>query len=337
MLTMILKRLMMAIPSLIGVMIVTFLLTRALPGDPAAYFAGPAATPQAIQEIRVKLGLDRPLIVQFGHYVVDLAHGNLGNSLTTGQPVASELRNRLPASAELTLLGLIVSIIIAVPLGILAATTPNSLLDHACRIVATAGVSLPVFFTGLILVYVFYYQLGWAPAPLGRLDVFFTEPPHVTGFYLIDSLIARDPETFMAALKQLILPALTLAIFSLAPIARMTRASMLAVLSSDFVRTARASGLSAYTVIITYAFRNAMLPVITTLGMVFSFLLGANVLVEKVFAWPGIGSYAVEALITSDFAPVQGFVLTMAILYVVLNLIIDLLYGVIDPRVRLEG
>jgi dipeptide transport system permease protein len=337
MLTMILKRLLMAVPSLIGVVVVTFLLTRALPGDPAAYFAGPAATPQAIQEIRVKLGLDKPLVVQFGHYVVDLAHGNLGSSLTTGQPVASELRSRLPASAELTLLGLIVSIIIAVPLGILAATKPNSLVDHACRIVATAGVSLPVFFTGLILVYVFYYQLGWAPAPLGRLDVFFTEPPRVTGFYLIDSLIARDPETFMAALKQLILPALTLAIFSLAPIARMTRASMLSVLSSDFVRTARASGLSAYTVIITYAFRNAMLPVITTLGMVFSFLLGANVLVEKVFAWPGIGSYAVEALLASDFAPVQGFVLTMAVMYVMLNLGIDVLYGLIDPRVRLDA
>jgi len=337
MLTMILKRLMMAVPSLIGVVVVTFLLTRALPGDPAAYFAGPAATPQAIQEIRVKLGLDKPLIVQFGHYVVDLAHGNLGNSLTTGQPVATELRNRLPASAELTLLGLILSIVIAVPLGILAATKPNSLVDHACRIVATAGVSLPVFFTGLILVYVFYYLLGWAPAPLGRLDVFFTEPPRVTGFYLIDSLIARDPKTFMAALKQLILPALTLGIFSLAPIARMTRASMLAVLSSDFVRTARASGLSAYTVIITYAFRNAMLPVITTLGMVFSFLLGANVLVEKVFAWPGIGSYAVEALLASDFAPVQGFVLTMAVMYVMLNLSIDVLYGLIDPRVKLDA
>jgi dipeptide transport system permease protein len=337
MLTMILKRLLMAVPSLIGVVVVTFLLTRALPGDPAAYFAGPAATPQAIQEIRVKLGLDKPLVVQFGHYVVDLAHGNLGNSLTTGQPVASELKSRLPASAELTLLGLIASIIIAVPLGILAATKPNSLVDHACRIVATAGVSLPVFFTGLILVYVFYYQLGWAPAPLGRLDVFFTEPPRVTGFYLIDSIIARDPETFMAALKQLILPALTLAIFSLAPIARMTRASMLSVLSSDFVRTARASGLSAYTVIITYAFRNAMLPVITTLGMVFSFLLGANVLVEKVFAWPGIGSYAVEALLASDFAPVQGFVLTMAVMYVMLNLGIDVLYGLIDPRVRLDA
>ena len=337
MLMMILKRMMMAVPSLIGVVIVTFLLTRALPGDPAAYFAGPAATTEAIQQIRVKLGLDKPLYIQFVRYVDDLAHGDLGNSLTTGQPVGQEIKTRLPASAELTLLGLIVSVVIAVPLGILAATRPNSLIDHACRVISTAGVSLPVFFTGLILIYVFYYHLGWAPPPLGRLDIFYSPPPQVTGFYLIDSLIAGDGEVFVAALKQLILPALTLAIFSLAPIARMTRASMLAVLSSDFVRTARASGLAPFTVVITYAFRNAMLPVITTLGMVFSFLLGANVLVEKVFAWPGIGSFAVEALIASDFAPLQGFVLTMAVMYVALNLLIDILYGVIDPRMRVEA
>jgi dipeptide transport system permease protein len=337
MLRMILKRSLIALPSLIGVIIVTFLLTRALPGDPAAYFAGPAATKEAIEQVRVKLGLDKPLIVQFGNYVADLARGDLGTSLTTGQPVVTDIRTRLPASAELTLLGLIVSMLIAVPLGILAATKPGSPIDHLCRVIATAGVSLPVFFTGLILVYVFYYLLGVAPAPLGRLDTFLSAPPQVTGFYLIDSLIAGNGEVFVASLKQLILPAMTLAIFSLAPIARMTRASMLAVLASDFVRTARASGLSPTTVIVTYAFRNAMIPVITTLGMVFSFLLGANVLVEKVFAWPGIGSYAVEALVASDFAPLQGFVLTMAIMYVVLNLLIDILYGVIDPRVRVEA
>src|SRR5712691_2686681 len=335
--SMVLKRLLLAVPSLVGVVIVTFLLTRALPGDPAAYFAGPAATKEAIEQVRAKLGLDQPLIVQFVRYVGDLAHGNLGTSLTTGQPVAAEIRTRLPASAELTLLGLFVSMAIAVPLGIMAATRPNSLVDHACRVISTAGVSLPVFFTGLILVYVFYYLLGWAPPPLGRLDIFNSTPPAVTGFYLIDSLIARSPETFVASLKQLILPALTLGIFSLAPIARMTRASMLAVLASDFVRTARASGLAPFTVVVTYAFRNAMLPVVTTLGMVFSFLLGANVLVEKVFAWPGIGSFAVEALIASDFAPVQGFVLTMAVMYVALNLMIDILYGLIDPRVRIEA
>jgi len=337
MLSMIVKRALIAVPSLIGVVIVTFLLTRALPGDPAAYFAGPAATKEAIDQIRVKLGLDQPLIVQFGRYVKDLAKGDLGSSLTTGQPVGQEIRTRLPASAELTLLGLTVSMLIAVPLGIAAATHPGSLIDHACRVVATAGVSLPVFFTGLILVYVFYYLLGWAPAPLGRLDVFLSPPPFVTGFYLLDSLFAGDLALFWAALKQLILPALTLGIFSLAPIARMTRASMLAVLASDFVRTARASGLTPYTIIVTYAFRNAMIPVVTTLGMVFSFLLGANVLVEKVFAWPGIGSFAVDALIASDFAPLQGFVLTMAVMYTALNLIIDILYGLIDPRVRLEA
>jgi dipeptide transport system permease protein len=337
MLRMILKRSLFALPSLVGVIIVTFLLTRALPGDPAAYFAGPAATTEAIEQVRVKLGLDKPLIVQFGNYVADLARGDLGTSLTTCQPVVTDIRNRLPASAELTLLGLIVSMLIAVPLGILAATKPGSLADHLCRVISTAGVSLPVFFTGLILVYVFYYLLGIAPAPLGRLDTFLSAPPRITGFYLIDSAIAGNGEVFVSSLKQLVLPAMTLAIFSLAPIARMTRASMLAVLASDFVRTARASGLSPATVIVTYAFRNAMIPVVTTLGMVFSFLLGANVLVEKVFAWPGIGSYAVEALVASDFAPLQGFVLTMAIMYVLLNLLIDILYGVIDPRVRIEA
>lgn len=328
-------RVLTTIPAIIGVVVVSFLLTRVLPGDTAAYFAGPAATPQAIAEIRTSLGLDRPLPEQFMRYVADLARGNLGTSLTTGQPVVADLKARLPASAELTLFGLILSLLIAVPLGITAAVKQGSLIDHACRIVATAGVSLPVFFTGLLLVYVFYFLLGWSPAPLGRLDSFLSAPPEVTGFYLIDSLIAGDLETFRGALSQIILPAVTLAIFALAPIARITRASMLAVLGSEFVRTARAAGLRGRTVVMTYAFRNAMLPVVTTLGMVFSFLLGANVLVEKVFAWPGVGSYAVEALIASDFAPVQGFVLAMAILYVVLNLLIDLAYGVIDPRVRL--
>lgn len=331
------RRLGITLFSIAAVIVITFALTRLLPGDTAAYFAGPAATESAIQEVRVKLGLDQPKLVQFVRYVQDLLRGDFGQSLTTGQPVVRDLTSRLPASAELTLAGLIVSILIAIPLGVLAAVKEGSAIDHFSRVIATAGVSLPVFFTGLLLAYFFYFVLGWAPAPLGRLDIIYSAPPHVTGFYLIDSLIARDVEVFWAAAKQLILPAATLAIFSLAPITRMTRASMLAVLSSDFVRTAKASGLSTRKVILTYAFRNALLPVITTLGMVFSFLLGANVLVEKVFAWPGIGSYAVEALIASDFAPVQGFVLVMAILYVLLNLMIDLLYGVIDPRVRMAA
>src|SRR6267378_4671754 len=225
----IVKRLVTVIPTLIGVVIVTFMLTRVLPGDPAVYFAGPAATPQSIAEIRKSLGLDKSLPEQFTRYVNDLAHGNFGNSLSTGRPVATEITSRLPASAELTLLGLILSIVIAVPLGIFAAVKQGSLIDHLCRIVATAGVSLPVFFTGLLLVYIFYFRLGWSPAPIGRLDAFATSPSNITGFYLIDSLVTGDFETFRSAFGQLILPASTLAVFSLAPITRMNRASTPAV------------------------------------------------------------------------------------------------------------
>ncbi len=337
MLRMIGRRLAGAIPNIVGVIVVTFLLTRALPGDPAAYFAGPSATQEAIEQIRVHLGLDKSMAHQFVTYLKDLARGDLGNSLSTGQPVLTEIRTRLPASLELTLCGLTIALAVALPLGILAATRPGSWVDHICRLVATAGVSLPTFFTGLLLAYVLYYLLGVAPSPLGRLDVALPAPPSVTGLYLVDALIARDFEVFRAAAAQLALPSLTLALFVMAPIMRMTRASMLGVLSSDFVRTARAFGLSRGKVLVTYAFRNALLPIITTLGMVFSFLLGSNVLVEKVFAWPGIGSYVIEALVASDYAPVQGFVLTMALLYVALNLAIDVLYGVIDPRVGIEG
>ncbi len=333
----VLRRLGQAVPALVGIIIVTFLLTRALPGDPAVYFAGPAADAQSIAEVRKQLGLDRSLPEQFVLYLGQLARGDLGQSISTGQPVIRELVNRLPASIELTLAALLLSAIIAIPLGILAATRPDTWIDHLCRFVTTAGVSLPTFFTGILLVYVFYYLLGWAPAPMGRLNVVYLSPPHVTGFFTIDALLAGDLETCRATLAQLILPATTLGLFTLAPLARMTRGSMLQVLGSDFVRTARAAGLSGRKVLFTYAFRNALLPIITTLGMVFSFTLGANVLVEKVFAWPGIGSYAIEALVVSDYAAVQGFVLAMAILFVALNLVIDVTYTLIDPRVGIEG
>ncbi|WP_298984432.1 ABC transporter permease [uncultured Roseibium sp.] len=325
-----------AIPVILGVVVVSFLLTRALPGDPAVYFAGAAADEQSIAEIRTALGLDKPLMEQFLIYTGDVITGNLGNSLSTGQPVLQDLANRLPASLELTLTALLLSCGIAIPLGVLAATRPGSAVDHLCRVLVTAGVSLPTFFTGVVLIYVFYYLLGIAPSPLGRLDFIYIEPDRVTGFYLIDAAIAGDWETWTGALKQLVLPATTLALFTLAPLARMTRAAMLSALSSDYIRTARAAGLTEDKVLFTYAFRNALLPVITTLGMVFSFTLGANVLVEKVFAWPGIGSYAVEALVVSDYAAVQGFVLAMALLFVALNLVIDLTYTLIDPRIGFE-
>jgi ABC-type dipeptide/oligopeptide/nickel transport system permease component len=336
MLRVILGRLLAALPNLLGVVVITFLLTRALPGDPAAYFAGGAATEQAVAEIRAQLGLDRPLPEQFFRYAADLARGELGLSLTTGQPVLHELLQRLPASLEIVLVALVLSCAIALPLGVLAATRPGSWIDQLCRLVTTAGVSLPTFFTGLLLAYVFYFLLGWAPSPLGRLDPGFSPPPQVTGLYLIDAALARDAALWWASLRQLILPVVTMAIFVLAPIARMTRASMLTVLSADFIRTARASGLSGGTVLVRYGLRNALLPVITTLGMVFGFMLGSSVIVEKVFGWPGVGSYAIDALTASDYAPVQGFVLAMGVLFVLLNLLVDVLYALVDPRVSLE-
>lgn len=333
----VLARLLSALPNLLGVVVVTFVLTRALPGDPAAYFAGGAATLEAVEQVRRQLGLDKSLLQQFFAYVAALARGDLGLSLTTGQPVAQELMQRLPASLEIVLLALVLSCGLGLPLGVMAATRPGSWVDQLCRVVTTAGVSLPTFFTGLLLAYVFYFLLGWAPSPLGRLDPMWSPPAHVTGFYLIDAAIARDPGLWWAAFKQLILPVLTMAVFVLAPIARMTRGTMLSVLSSDFVRTARASGLATPTVLVTYALRNAMLPVVTTLGMVFGFMLGSSVIVEKVFGWPGLGSYAIDALTASDYAPVQGFVLLMGVLFVLLNLLVDLLYGLIDPRVSVDG
>jgi len=335
MLKLIAGRLLAALPNLAGVVVITFLLTRALPGDPAAYFAGGAATPEAIAQVRQQLGLNRSLPEQFFLYVGGLLRGDFGTSLTTGQPVLQELLTRLPASVEMVLLALLVACAVALPLGVMAATKPGSWIDQLCRIVTTAGVSLPTFFTGLLLAYVFYFLLGWAPAPLGRLDPVFSPPPTVTGLYLIDGLIGGDPGLWWAALKQLVLPVLTMALFVLAPIARMTRASMLQVLSSDFVRTARASGLSNTTVRVRYALRNALLPVVTTLGMVFGFMLGSSVIIEKVFGWPGVGSYAIDALTASDYAPVQGFVLAMGVLFVLLNLLVDVLYTLIDPRISL--
>jgi peptide/nickel transport system permease protein len=326
-------RIAQTVPVVIGVVIISFLLTRALPGDPAVYFAGAAADEKSIAEIRKALGLDKPLPVQFIYYVGDLLSGDLGQSISSGQPVAADLASRLPASLELTICALLLSCGIAVPLGVLADTRPGSWIDHLCRVLVTAGVSMPTFFTGIVLIYFFYYLAGLAPSPLGRLDFIYIEPDRVTGFYLIDSLLTNDFETWVAALKQLVLPACTLALFTMAPIARMTRAAMLTARSADFIRTARAGGFTRRKVLFGYAFPNAMLPVVTTLGMVFSFTLGANVLVEKVFAWPGIGSYAVEALVASDYAAVHGFVLAMALLFVLLNLLIDLAYAMIDPRI----
>lgn len=329
----ILLRLLVAIPTLFGVIVVTFLLTRVLPGDPAVFFASnPAMTQADIDALREGMGLDLPLIQQFWTYLVDLAHGDLGRSLTTGQSVTSELARRLPASVELTGAAFLVAVAVAVPLGVVAALRPGSLVDHLARAIATLGVTMPTFVTGLLLIYLFYFLIGWAPEPIGRLDPFMTEPPHVTGLLTLDAALAGQGAVFASALGQLCLPALTMALFALAPLVRMTRASMLNVMSADFIRSARALGLKRRKLIVTYALRNALVPVVTMMGMTFSYMLSANVLVEQVFAWPGIGAFAVASIINLDYAPLQGFMLVMAGVFILVNLLTDILAMLVDPR-----
>ncbi len=328
------ERLASSIPALLGVVVVTFLLMRVLPGDPAVFFAsGPSAGKAEIEQVRHDMGLDRPIPVQLLRYLGDVATGNLGRSMTTGQRVTTDMARRLPASLELTCTALLLALGVSVPLGVAAALRPGSAVDHAVRMVCTLGVCVPTFVSGLLLIYVFYYLLGWAPDPTARLDIFASTPPDITGFYLVDFALVGDAEGWWAALSQLMLPACTMALFVLAPLARMTRASMLAVLGSDFIRTADAMGLRRRRIVVGYALRNALLPVLTITGIVFSTMLGANVLVEKVFSWPGVASYALDALLASDYAPVQAFVLLMALIFVLVNVLIDVLYGVADPRV----
>ncbi|PZU85122.1 MAG: peptide ABC transporter permease [Chelatococcus sp.] len=331
------RRFLSSLPALFGVLVFTFLLMRVLPGDPAVFFAsGPTAGKEEIELIRKQMGLDRPVPEQLLRYLGDVGTGNLGRSMTTGQPVLADLKGRLPASLELTFSALLIALLTAVPLGVAAALRPGSLVDHAVRFLCALGVCVPTFVSGLLLIYAFYYVLGLAPDPTGRVDIFTSLPPTVTGFLLIDFALAGDWEGWRAAAGQLVLPALTMALFVVAPLARITRASMLSSLGSDFVRTARSLGLPRRKIIATYALRNAILPVLTIAGIVFSTMLGANVLVEKVFSWPGVASYALDALLASDYAPVQGFVLLMAFIFVLVNLTVDILYGIADPRVSVE-
>ena len=283
------RRLLSSLPALFGVLVFTFLLMRVLPGDPAVFFAsGPNAGKEEIEQIRKQMGLDKSVPEQLVFYLSDIGHGNLGRSMMTGQPVLKDLRERLPASLELTFTALLMALIAAVPLGVVAALRPGSIVDHGVRLFCALGVCVPTFVSGLLLIYVFYYLLGLAPDPTGRIDVFTSLPPQRTGFLSIDFLLAGDIEGWWTACRQLILPAVSMALFVIAPLARITRASMLVSLGSDFVRTARSVGLSWHKVVVTYALRNAILPVITIAGIVFSTMLGANVLVEKVFSWPGV-------------------------------------------------
>jgi peptide/nickel transport system permease protein len=332
----ILRRLGSSIPAVLGVVVLTFILMRVLPGDPAVFFSsGPTAGQEEIDNLRREMGLDKPIPVQLAYYLLDVAAGNFGKSMTTGQPVVRDIARRLPASLELTFAALGIALLVSLPLGIAAALRAGSLVDHVVRFICTLGVCMPTFVSGLLLIYVFYYNLGWSPDPTGRLDIFAATPPDITGFLLIDFAITGNLQGWLAALSQIALPACTMALFVLAPLTRMTRASMLSVLGSDFIRTARSLGLSRYRITVSYTLRNSLLPVLTIAGIVFSTMLGANVLVEKVFSWPGVASYTLDALVASDYAPVQGFVLLMAGIFVLVNLIVDILYGIADPRINI--
>lgn len=333
----ILRRLLGALPLLIGVGVFTFILVRVLPGDPAAYYAtGPMATQEEIVQVRSSLGLDRPMPEQLVRYLKGISVGDLGRSLVTGQLVSTDLRERLPASLELTMVAMLIALAVSIPLGIVAAIRAGSWVDHLARLVGTLGVAMPAFVAGIVLIFIFYFKLGLTPEPIDRIDPFTLKPPGMTGLLLVDSLLAGNGGAFRSALAHLLLPALTMAVIVVAPLMRMTRASMIAVLASDFIRTARAAGMGWWKVYVSYGLRNALLPVLTTIGLVISYQLGANVVVEKVFAWPGVGSYALNSLLATDYAPVQGYVLLMAGIYVVINTTVDILHALTDPRVRIQ-
>ena len=331
------RRLLLLIPVLIGVTIITFVVSHVIPADPAMQFAGgPKAQPETIERIREELHLHEPLWVQYFYYLNDLIHFDLGKSYLENRPVTDSLAQYFPATLELTIFAMLISIPLGIVGGIISAVRRNKMSDHITRFIAIVGYSLPIFWLALMFQYVFAYQIPILPLE-GRLSIGISAPPPVTGLFVLDSLLAGDPEACGSALYHLLMPAFTLGFATLALILRMTRSSMLEVLSADYIRTARAKGLSERTVIFKHALRNALIPTVTVTGLSFGALLGGAVLTETIFNWPGMGRFAASAVIGLDFNSVMGFTLVVAVTYVLANLIVDLLYAVIDPRVKLGG
>jgi peptide/nickel transport system permease protein len=278
--------------------------------------------------------LDRPFYEQFVLYLGDLLQGEMGTSFTTSQPVIKDLMQRLPATFEVVLYGMILAVVLGMIIGIVGALTKDSLPDQVGRVVGVLGVSLPIFWLGMMLLFLFFYEWSLAPAPLGRLPVSMSPPPNVTGLYTIDALIAGDIEVFVAASRALMLPVITIAFTSMAPVARMTRSSMIEALESDYVRTARVLGLPGPLIVFQHALKNALVPILTITAAVFGYALGGQVLVEYVFSWPGLGLYAYNAILGSDFPAIQGFILLATTLYVLIYLVVDVGSAVIDPRIK---
>ena len=332
-----LRRLMLLAFAGWGVLTITFVVSRILPADPVALLAGPHASPEVARGISTHLGLDQPLPVQYARYLAGALRGDLGSSFRTGQPVVADLLARFPATLELVLASAGLGLAAALPLGVVTAVRRGRWPDYLGRGLTLVGVAVPSFWLGLVLVYVLFFQLRLFPAPVGRLPVDQAPPPVLTGLLLLDTLLAGRPATFWSAAGQLVLPAITLAFVILGPIARVLRASMLEALGSDYIRTARAMGIRERRVLGGHALRNALLPSVTVAGGLFGNLLGGAVLVETVFAWPGLGRYVVDAIQVSDYAAIQGFVLLAGGLYAAVFQAVDLVYTLLDPRLRTGG
>lgn len=326
------KRLLMLIPVLLGVSILSFLLIHLAPGDPARTMAGEHASPQTINAIREKYGLDKPITTQYWIWLKRVLRGDMGRSIVSNEYVTKEILDRFPNTVELTLFSLMIAIIVGSFAGIISASKQYSALDYTTMGVALFGVSMPVFWLGIMLMMVFGVFLRWLPIG-GRINIIIPFQ-RITGLYLLDSLIKGNFAAFVSALRHLILPSIALATIPMATIARVTRSSMLEVLRQDYIRTERAKGLPERTVIYKHAVKNAMLPVITVIGLNFGLLLAGAILTETVFSWPGMGRYVVKAVGMRDYPAVQGCVLFFALMFVVVNLITDILYIFIDPRIK---
>lgn len=326
------RRLLMLVPQLLGVSIFAFVLIRLLPGNPADLILGPNRTEAGIEALSREMGLDKPMHIQYWIYLNDVLHGDLGRSWFSGEPVLDEMLRRAPATLELVTFALSVALVIGMLIGAIAASRSRGLSARVFDWYIRFAGSFPDFWVGLIAIYIFYYVLGLAPAPMGRMGIAAGAPPALTGFLTVDSVLAGRMDLFVVALQHLALPALTLGLILAPMVGKVLRASMREVLGMDFIRYARAAGLARRTVL-AYAVRNALPPVVTLVGILFAYLLGGTVLMEKVFAWGGIGQYAVQAVVNSDYAAVQGFVLVSAAFTMVVYLVVDLVHMAIDPRV----
>jgi peptide/nickel transport system permease protein len=328
----IVRRLIFLVFVLFGLSLITFALSHVVPGDPARLMAGPRAGKSAVAKIREQYGLDDPLPEQYVNYVKNLARGDLGTSFTTRRPVVDDLKRYLPATLELGAIAFILSTLIGIPLGVLSSVRRDKLPDHVARFISISGLALPVFWLAIMAQFIFFGQLGWFPDG-ARLPIGMDPPPTVTGLYTLDSLLAGDWERLRLSLAHLFLPATVLAYGSLAVITRMVRGGMLEVLNQDYIRTARAKGISPNTVIFGHALKNAMLPTVTSLGLQVGLLLSGAFLVEIVFSWPGIGRYAVEAIQRLDYNATMATTLVIALIFVLMNLVVDILYLFLDPRI----